>query len=90
MKETECLVTSRLAAEASSPTYHAVITVRNMQKAIITIEIPKIVSELLSLWRSAFLKTNFNIIIITSLLNRPFQDDELFLRVQPHAGRALP
>src|SRR3989304_7739598 len=59
----EFLVTSRLADDASTPAYHALITVRKSPKARIAMATPRMVKKVRSLCRKAFLKSNLRMCI---------------------------
>src|SRR4030042_4433629 len=55
MRDMEFLVTRRLAEDASTPAYHALITVLRRPKARMAIATPRMVRKVRSLWRKAFL-----------------------------------
>src|SRR5208337_1521662 len=54
------LVTRRVAEECSTPAYQALTTVLRRPKASIATVMPRIVSQVRSLWRKAFLKMSFS------------------------------
>ena len=58
MNDTEWRVIIRLDAEASTPADQAVTIVRMNPNDITATAIPKIVSSVLSLWRSPFFRTS--------------------------------
>ncbi len=63
MMEIAFLVTSRLADDASTPAYHALITVLRRPKARMAIVMPSMVNQVRSLWRKAFLKMSLRMYI---------------------------
>lgn len=63
MIEMEFLVTRRLADDASTPAYHALMTVLRRPKARMAMVMPSIVSQVRSLWRNAFLKISLRMYI---------------------------
>src|SRR4030043_214171 len=64
ISETAFRVISRLAEEASAPVYQALMNVRSNPKVRIAMVMLKMVSEVRSLWRKAFLKSSLRMYIV--------------------------
>jgi hypothetical protein len=63
MRDIEFLVTSRVAEDASTPEYHALIRVLRRPKARMAIVTPRTVRKVLSLCLKAFLKISLRMCI---------------------------
>src|SRR4030066_376604 len=64
ISETAFRVISRLAEEASAPVYQALMNVRSNPKVRIAMVMLKMVNEVRSLWRKAFLKSSLRMYIV--------------------------
>ncbi len=62
--DTAFRATRRVAEEASTPAYHALIRVRRRPKARMAMVIPRMVSPVRSLFRKAFLKRTLRMSIV--------------------------
>jgi len=72
------LVTRRLAEDASTPAYHALMTVLSRPKARMAMVMPTIVSHVRSLWRKTFLKMSLRMCIDEDALVEVLDDIGLF------------
>src|SRR4030042_4564970 len=64
MRDMAFRVTRRLAEEASAPAYQALIKVRSSPKARIAMLMLRMVRDVRSLWRKAFLRSSLRMYII--------------------------
>src|SRR3990167_917480 len=62
-REIEFLLISRVEEDASTPEYHALTSVLSIPNARMAMVIPRMVSAVRSLWRSAFLKMSLRMCI---------------------------